>query len=180
MASLSKPSRVLSRSEMDAGGVVDPVEQQFALLTVDYEQTLGIANGLVASQGTTRGIAATAYLAFLGLGIDHRSWALCAASSLIAIAFFLQNARQDWIYHQLLQRANQIERLFQRRLQALDLPYDPYPAKRLRAELDDYDFGVLGHISRFHIFALRAAVKRWALAAYCLPAVLGIVAAALV
>jgi hypothetical protein len=180
MASLSKPSQSLSRSEVDVGGAADPVEQQFALLPVDYEQTLGIANGLVASQGTTRGIAATAYLAFLGFGIDHRSWALCVASSLIAIAFFLQNARQDWIYRQLLRRANQIERLLQRRLQALDRPYDPYPAKRLRAELDDYDFGVLGHIPRFHILALRATVRRWALVAYCMPAVLGIIVAALV
>lgn len=159
---------------------VDPLDRQFELLTLDYERTLGIADGLVTNQNTMRGIAATAYLAFLGLGVDHRTWALCVAAALIAAAFAFQDARTTWIYRQLVRRANKIERLFQRRLQALDRPYDEYPAQRLRTELESYEFGVLSSIERFTLRRLVEGVTALAVVVYLLPVVLGVLAAGLV
>lgn len=158
----------------------ESLDRQFELLTIDYERTLGIADGLVTNQNTTRGIAATAYLAFLGLGVDHRTWALCVAAALTAAVFAYQDARTTWIYKQLVRRANKLERLFQRRLQALDRPYDEYPAQRLRTELEAYEFGVLSSIERFRAGRLVEGLTAVAFVAYLLPILLGVLAAVLV
>jgi hypothetical protein len=164
---------------MDASQAPDPLDQQFALLTLDYERTMGVADGLVANQSTMRGIAATAYLALLGLGVEQGSWAICTAAALIAVAFAWQDMRSSWIYRGLVRRANKIERLFQRRLQALDRPYDRYPADRLRSELESYEFGVLTNIDRFSLTRLKDTVTILGLFAYLLPLLVGILAAVL-
>lgn len=164
----------------DPSAAPDGLEQQFDLLRIDYERTLGLAEGVTGGRVTMRGIVATAYLAFLGLGIDNKSWALCAAAAAAALLFAFQDAREHWIYHQLVRRANRIERLFQHRMQALDLPYDPYPSRRLRAELEGYEFGALGQIRRFRLTLLRETLSRTAVVLYCLPIALGIVAALVV
>ncbi len=173
-------SNLLSLSDPEPSSSTDSLDRQFALLTVDYERTLGVADGLVSNQNTTRGIAATAYLALLGLGVDHRSWALCAAAALIAVAFACQDGRTSWVYRQLVRRANKIERLFQRRLQALDRPYDRYPADRLTSELENYEFGVLSNIDRFSLARIGDVLTTLRGLFYLAPIALGIVAAVLV
>ena len=169
------PLRDCSHSE--SGSAPDAMEQRFDLVRLDYERTLGILDSLVRARATIRGIASTAYLTLLGFGVDKRSWAFCIAASLLALVSMLQDARSGWIYDQLVRRANAMERLFQHRLQALDLPYDPYPSRRLRMELEKYEFGVLTHIQRFHPRVLPDALSatRWAL--YAAPVLLGIAAA---
>lgn len=169
-----------SHSDMESSRPADALDRQFDLLTVDYERTLGIADGLVSSKSTMRGIASTAYLALLGLGVDHRSWAICAASALIAVAFAWQDTRTSWLYRQLVRRANKIERLFQRRLQSLDRPYDKYPADRLSSELESYEFGVLSSIDRFSLARVKEALTVFGMSMYLVPIVVGFVAAVLV
>jgi hypothetical protein len=180
MKSSTVRSHLSSLSNVEPSRPADALDRQFQLLTVDYERTLGIADGLVSSKSTTRSIAATAYLALLGLGVDHRSWAICAASALIALAFAWQDVRTSWLYRQLVRRANKIERLFQRRLQSLDRPYDRYPADRLSSDLESYEFGVLSSIDRFSLVRAREAITVLGVSMYLVPIVVGLAAALLV
>jgi hypothetical protein len=53
-----------------------------------------------------------------------------------------------------MRRANDLERLFQHRLRTLARAYDPYPTRRLRAELERYQFGALGNLPKFHARSL--------------------------
>lgn len=97
-----------------------------------------------------------------------------------AVVFGWQDAREGWVYHQLVRRANRIERLFQHRLQALDLPYDPYPSRRLQSELESYEFGPLGMIPKFRPRRLQQTVSTPVAVTYVAPVLLAAGAAFIV
>lgn len=63
-------------------------------------------------------------------------------------AAVLEVSRVTWAYGVALRRANDIERLYRARMRMLDRPYDPFPAKRLRSEIEKHQFGVYATLPR--------------------------------
>jgi hypothetical protein len=135
----------------------DSLDYQFDVLKVDYERTLGLLDGIVRVSTTLRATGLTAFAAFVGLGVEQKSWALMAAASVLAALFAVYDSYQQAVYRGALRRANALERLFQHRLRALDRPYDPYPRHRLRREVEKYRFGALGNLPKTR---LRDAILR--------------------
>jgi hypothetical protein len=150
---------------------------QFDLVRVDYERTLGFLDSVVRTRTTLRAAAVTAYAALFGLGIQETSWAVCGSAALVALGFFLLDAYDGYQYMNALRRANDLERLFQARLRALDRLYDPYPARRLRTAVERYQFGVLTQLPRTTIPAFLKAATRGVIMSYGFAVLAAIVAA---
>jgi len=140
----------------------DALEQEFAIVTLDYEQTVGLLGGVVQARMALRALIATAYVTLLALGIEQHSEALPFAAAAGAFLGAMNDLYLGWVYQEALLRANSLERLFQHRMRALDRAYDPYPAERLRVELERYDFGVYTTFPQFRRDRLLPSI-RWAM-----------------
>jgi len=158
----------------------DDLTLRFDVLKLDYERTLALLDGISRSRTTIRAAALTAFVTFLGLSVQQRTWPFAAAGALLALAFAAFDSHQGWLYHAALRRGNRIERLFQQRLRALSRPYDDYPIERLEAEFERYEFGALSQLPRFRWAALRKTVDSSQLVAYVVPVVGAVVCAFLV
>jgi hypothetical protein len=163
----------------DAGTRADELEVQFGVVKLDYERTLGLLDGVSRTRTTMRAAGVTVYLGFLSLAVERESWILAVAAGVVALLFAANDAHLHWLYHEGLRRSNSLERLLQHRVRALDRRYDPYPMKRLRADLERYQFGALGNLPRASVRRVLRTVSRTAVVLYTLP-VVGAVAAALV
>ena len=154
------------------------IDRQFAIVTLDYERTVELLGGVANARMALRTFLATAYVTLLGLAFEQHSTALGIAAAASGALGATNDLYLGWVYHEALQRANQLERLFQHRVQALDRPYDPYPAERLRVELERYDFGVYATFPRFQIHRVGPSL-RWALVGIYVIAIVGAVIAGL-
>ncbi len=175
MTSSTKPPLPLASPDDEPPALAHDIQLQFDVVKLDYERTLGVLDGVSRTRTTMRAAAVTAYVAFLTLALQQKSWALGAGAALVAAFFAGYDAYHGWLYRALLRRANALERLFQHRLHALDRAYDPYLTARVQAELERYDFGTLGQLPRFNVRALKSSPNSLGVA-YAVP----LVAAALV
>lgn len=169
-----------SPSPDEPTGGDDGLQVQFDVVKLDYERTATLLDSVTRTRTSMRAASITAYLAFLGLAVQETSWALAASAALAASVFGGFDAYHGWLYHAALRRANRLERLFQHRLRALDRPYDRYPAQRLHAELEKYDFGALGQLPRFRFRALSDTVTVVALLIYGVPTIAAVICAIVV
>jgi hypothetical protein len=163
----------------DAGTGGDLLEIQFGVVKLDYERTLGLLDGMARTRTTMRAAGVTVYLGFLSLGVESNSWILAVAAALVALLFAANDAQLHWLYYEALRRSNSLERLLQHRVRALDRQYDPYPVKRLRADLERYRFGALGNLPQASVRRVLGTVSLTAVVLYALP-VVGAAAAAFV
>jgi len=113
----------------------------------------------------------------LSLAVESKSWILVVAAALVALLFAANDAQLHWLYREALRRSNSLERLLQHRVRALDRRYDPYPIKRLRADLERYQFGALGNLPRGSVRRVLRTVSPAAVVLYALPVVTAVVAA---
>jgi hypothetical protein len=150
--------------------VAESRQLQFEVIKLDYERTLGFLDGVSRTRTTMRSAAITAYLAFLSLAVQQDSLALAVAASAVALVFGFHDMYHGWLYRAALRRANQLERLFQHRLRALERPYDSYPLDRLQTEIERYAFGSLGQLPRFRARLLKETLSASAVLAYAVSA----------
>ena len=134
------------------------LQQQFEVVKLDYERTVALIDRVVRSRMAVRALVAAGYLALLGLSIEQDSPVLAVSTAAGTLLAAFNDAYLGWIYRETLRRANGLERLFQHRMRALDRAYDPYPAQRMRVELERYEFGVYATFPRFHIRLIRPSL----------------------
>jgi hypothetical protein len=158
----------------------DAVETQFELITLDYERTLSVLDGVARTRTTMRAAGATVYLGFVSLAVERESWALGIAAGVLALLFAANDAHLSWLYHQLVRRASAIERLVQHRIRVLDRPYDPYPIKRLRSDVERYQFGALCNLPKASLRLVGGHMSLVAAAFYVMPVVAAGIAAVVV
>jgi hypothetical protein len=164
----------------DLADEASALEQQFDVVKLDYERTVALIDSVVRTRMALRALVAAAYLTLLGLAIEQRSPVLAVSAAVGTLLAGLNDAYLGWIYREALRRANGLERLFQHRMRALDRAYDPYPAQRMRMELERYEFGVYATFPRFRVALLKASIAWSTVASYLALLVVAIVTALLV
>src|SRR4051794_39607169 len=112
MTSLSGPSNI-SPLPVSSPAYAEGIQLQFDVVKLDYERTLALIDGVTRTRATLRAATITAYVAFLGLAIQNKSWALAAGAGLLVVLLGLYDAYHAWLYGAALRRANALERLFQ-------------------------------------------------------------------
>ena len=162
------------------GRPTDALASQFELIRLDYERTLGLLDVFARTRTTLRGFCLSAYAALIGLGVHERSWAICASAAVLVAGFVMMDAYNGAQYRSALKRANDLERLFQARLRALDRSFDPYLTRRLRTAIERYQFGPLTHLPRTRVAGLVKAATRSVLLTYAVGFIAAVIAAVVV
>ena len=121
------------------------------LIKLDYDVTLRTISGVLATETAIRVAGFAAWAATTGLGIDARSWAVCAAGAALLALFMYVDAHHAALYGRALHRAIRLEKMLDAYADRLGIDADDEDAVlRAIATLETHRFGIYRTMPRTH------------------------------